>query len=186
MDFVVDHLNTLNDFTPKILCQGKNGVDPNLIFGLDSKLFLGDAKDEPLTRSHNEEVETLTLYRGSSWSSRHEHGGGDCDCTPAEGEKPDHPAHFDGSEDLEGLERDILESALSALSKESIWRVKGFVKLKGSGVHILNWAFGRFELTPMLEISGENEVVRFTVMGERGEVKRAIRKFGSSLGAAII
>lgn len=97
----------------------------------------------------------------------------------------DHHVHkMDGAE--EGLERDAVDDALGALSKESIWRVKGFIKLKGSGVYILNWAFGRFELTPMLEISGENEVVRLTVMGEHGEVKRAIRKLCTSLGAEVI
>lgn len=183
-------MNTLNDLTPKIRCQGKNGVDPNLIFGLESKLFLDSTEHNHPTGSHNDEVETLTLYRGSSWGRQHlhDHNGGDCDCEPVKAEADTHNHHhvhtIDEAE--EGLERVVLDGALGTLSKESIWRVKGFVKLKGSGVHILNWAFGRFELTPMLEVSGENEVVRFTVMGERGEVKRAIRRFCNSLGAEVI
>ncbi|KAF9466469.1 cobW-domain-containing protein [Collybia nuda] len=190
LDFVIDHLNTLNDLTPKIRCQGKNGVDPNLIFGLESKLFLDKPEDvNYLAGSHNDEVETVTLYRGSPRGRQHlhTHNGGDCDCEPeVEADGHDHNQTTGGVEDLDGIERDVLDAALGALSKESVWRVKGFVKLKGSGVHILNWAFGRFELTPMLGDSGEDEIVRFTVMGERAEVKRAVRKFGNSLGAEVI
>src|SRR6185369_5879211 len=42
LDFVLDHLNTLNDLTPKIRCKGRSGVDPNLIFGLETSLFCDD------------------------------------------------------------------------------------------------------------------------------------------------
>jgi hypothetical protein len=34
LDVVSDHLNNLNDFTPKI--KGRDGVDPNLLFGLEA------------------------------------------------------------------------------------------------------------------------------------------------------
>jgi hypothetical protein len=185
----LDHLNTLNDLTPKIRCQGRNGVDPNLIFGLDSKLFLDNTENYPAAASHNEEVEILTIYRGSSGGRQrlHDHNGGDCDCGPSVKPETDghEPGHRPGGA-IEDIEKGVLDAALETLSKESVWRVKGFVKLKGSGVHILNWAFGRFELTPLLESSGEKDVIRFTAMGERGEVKRAIRKFCSSLGAVVV
>src|SRR6266403_4039738 len=38
LDDVLEHLNTLNEYTPKIRCSGKS-VDPALIFSIDSKLF---------------------------------------------------------------------------------------------------------------------------------------------------
>lgn len=58
----MDHLHTLNDLTPKVKCKGREGVDPNLIFGLDTKLF-----SDPtfvIDGSHNDEVETITIWRG--------------------------------------------------------------------------------------------------------------------------
>ncbi len=60
---MLDHLYTLNDSTPKIKCDGKAGVDPNLIFGLDSKLFqLEDSGSKMFEDgAHNDEVETLTI-----------------------------------------------------------------------------------------------------------------------------
>ncbi|RIB05192.1 CobW/HypB/UreG, nucleotide-binding domain-containing protein [Gigaspora rosea] len=39
LDLVIDHINELNTDTPKIKCEGKNGVSPDLIFGIDTKLF---------------------------------------------------------------------------------------------------------------------------------------------------
>ena len=59
----MDHLYTLNDVTPKIKCQGRNGVDPNLIFGLQSKLFL---LSDTETEVEHDEVETVTIVRGDS------------------------------------------------------------------------------------------------------------------------
>jgi G3E family GTPase len=96
----------------------------------------------------------------------------------------------------EAIDKEVLQNALYQISKESIWRVKGFVRLKSgsdsdgraqSQVHILNWAFGRHDLTPFLSESGsELEVIRLTVMGERGEVRRAIRRFSESLSAQVL
>lgn len=201
LDLVIDHLNTLNDLTPKIKCQGRDGVDPNLVFGLGTKLF-AENDSYPAVSSHNDEVETVTVHRGSSWSRsqhrphNHHHGDDQCDCARNTPEDKGHDLPIDS----EVIEREVLESALHGLSKESIWRVKGFVRLKlGSGpgtanervrsqVHILNWAFGRYDLTPFLPESGieESEVIRLTVMGERGEVRRAIRRFGMSLSAQVL
>ena len=47
LDRLLDHINDLNDLTPRVRAEGRNGVDPALIFGLDSKLFL--EKDASLT-----------------------------------------------------------------------------------------------------------------------------------------
>ncbi|OBZ72678.1 hypothetical protein A0H81_07498 [Grifola frondosa] len=62
LDILIDHLNTLNDSTPKIRCNGRSGVDPNLILGLDSKLF---SRSESFNDHHHNEVETVTVYRAT-------------------------------------------------------------------------------------------------------------------------
>ncbi|KAH9930156.1 CobW/HypB/UreG, nucleotide-binding domain-containing protein [Fomitopsis serialis] len=159
LDILIDHLNTLNDLTPKVRCEGRAGVDPNLIFGLDSKLFLVEA--EHPHANHHDEVETPPHSAGHN----HEHGHGDRVVDAVNGE--------------------TLSSALSGLSKETIWRVKGFVRT-AEGIRILNWAFGRFDLSPTsADGLGDRGSVLLTVMGERGEVKRAARKFAEKLGASI-
>ncbi|KAF5367534.1 hypothetical protein D9758_003811 [Tetrapyrgos nigripes] len=61
LDVVYDHLNTLNDLTPKIRCNGRHGVDPQLIFGIDSKLFL--TSDHTIDHTHNDEVQAITIVR---------------------------------------------------------------------------------------------------------------------------
>lgn len=155
LDIVMDHLHTLNDITPKIKCQGRNGVDPKLIFGLQSKLFSPGSDLVPVV---HDEVETLTL--GREGIIRHDHG--------------DHPA-----ENNAPLERGTLIEALNLLPREAVWRLKGFVLLEDGKLYILNWAFGRYDLT---EYSGENQrSLRMTVMGERGEVGRAVSKFVAAL-----
>ncbi|KAJ7127160.1 cobW-domain-containing protein [Mycena epipterygia] len=171
LDVVLDHLHTLNDLTPKIRCRGRDGVDPNLIFGLESKLFLAPGEAVP-SPSHNDEVETVSLYAGylppvHNHSHGHSH-------TLAEAVEPP----------PDSIDEEVLTEALAALSKESVWRVKGLVRLRGTGLHILNWAFGRFELNA-LEDDGETGTVKLTVMGERGETKRAIRRFAATLKARV-
>ena len=59
----MDHLHTLNDATPKIKCQCRNGVDPNLIFGLQSQLFLSEKKELEV---EHDEVETVMIIGGDS------------------------------------------------------------------------------------------------------------------------
>lgn len=54
------------------------------------------------------------------------------------------------------------------------------------GIHILNWAFGRAEITPMPHLD-EAEAMRgvsfrLTVMGARGEVARRARALAGVLG----
>jgi hypothetical protein len=171
----MDHLHTLNDLTPKIRCEGRSGVDPNLIFGLESKLFL-----EPFQYTsaiHNDEVETATVYRGQRPSLDHPHDGprdGGC------GEKGGQ-TETGGGTLVDFMDENVLVVALNGLSKEIIWRVKGFVRF-ASGVYLVNWAFGRYEMTKVGDtalIAGE--VVKLTVMGERGPVARAAVRLGEML-----
>lgn len=61
----MDHLYTLNDETPKIKCEGKNGIDSNLIFGIESKLFLHAGEITELGATHDD-VETVTVVKGAS------------------------------------------------------------------------------------------------------------------------
>jgi G3E family GTPase len=200
LDIVLDHLNTLNDLTPKIKCKGRGGVDPNLVFGLETTLFTENESqaNHPAVLSHNDEVETVTLQKGSAYIRNqrkpHEHIGDQCGC--AQDTPEDMGTDGEGSlGDLsEAIEKEILQNALNQISKESIWRVKGFIRLKSgsdsaqSQVYILNWAFGRHDLTLFLSESGltELEVIKLTVMGERGEVRRAICRFCESLSAQIL
>lgn len=171
----MDHLNTLNDSTPKLRCNGRNGVDPNLIFGLETRLFLDKKLRFETTPSHNDEVETVTIYRGSFERRRlnydHCH-----DCS--ETIEPSRAAE-------EGIAKADLVSALGLLSKEMVWRVKGFVRLKEDGVRILNWAFGRYDLT-LIEEGESRGSIWLTAMGERGEVRRAIRNFSAALDAELV
>jgi len=183
LDLVVDHLNTLNDLTPKINCKGRSGVDPNLIFGVDSKLFLDAGSQGNNNMTHTDEVETLTIYGGPSkdlpHAHEHEHH------STAENSENGQGGEATGNETDEGDIIDIEDftKALDGISKESVWRVKGFVRLN-EGVHILNWAFGRFDL---MKVEGEmTGSVRFTVMGERGEVRRASRKFAAVIHADVL
>lgn len=177
---MLDHLHTLNDLTPKIRCNGRDGVDPNLLFGVDTKLFQESGRETSALGGeiHHDEVQTVTLFRGSGTTGHLCH---DEACT--DNHTPNTAVHG-GSDGVSPIEIGVLREALGAVSKETVWRIKGFVRLE-SGVHILNWAFGRYELTPC----GKDEepalgyAVRLTVMGERGEVKRSINKFSSALGA---
>ena len=149
----MDHLYTLNDITPKIKCQGRNGVDPNFIFGLQSKLFLLSDSEKKESGVQHDEVDTITIIRDSK--------------------------DYD-----KGIEQETLIEALHTLSRECIWRVKGFVKLMDGRWLIVNWAFGRYELKDYsgIDMTG---AVRMTVMGSRGEVQGPAGRFAAMLGSVL-
>lgn len=184
LDILIDHLNTLNDTTPKIRCDGREGVDPALIFGLDSKLYLEEEQLQVDT-SHHDEVETVTVYAGDKHLLKHthSHNGENCAC------KTDDSTQAIAVHNTNTLliNAGTLSDALEKLSKESIWRVKGFLRTE-TGVQILNWAFGRYELTDTSspDILSDQETVKLTVMGERGEVKRRARGLAEALRATIL
>jgi len=193
LDEVMDHLHTLNDATPKIKCQGRNGVDPGLIFGLQSKLFLEPSSavtDEDM--AHHDEVETVTVYSGGTFEGhKHEHDEGSGECSHCNS----HELKDLAQGKKKGLERRTLVTALEALPKKSIWRVKGFLRLCDDdtslpSIYILNWAFSRHDLYAIrVETAGDflkdGEEIRLTMMGERGEVKRAASKFAESIGGTV-
>ncbi|KAL5526029.1 hypothetical protein ACEPAG_7367 [Sanghuangporus baumii] len=185
LDVVMDHLHTLNDLTPKIKCNGRGGVDPALIFGLDTKLF-AEASDIAQDGSHNDEVEVLSVRRGRGSSHP-----ASCNCNTTH----NHPG-TDGQTSHDGpiLDQASLTSALSLLPKENVWRVKGLVQLRcyetSTTDYIVNWAFGRLELTKLKSRSGNSDIgpdedVLLTVMGERGEVRRFASRFAKAIGAEV-
>lgn len=128
-DLVLDHVFTLNSDTPKYRIMKEKGVDPELIFGLDTKLFQLDAK---------------------SYS------------TTAAPQREDDKRHMDSEVDIlwvkynqtaerQYISTDAFEKFLNdkRLSKDSIYRIKGFVWLKGADqeraeLRIVNYAFERF------------------------------------------
>lgn len=181
LDLVIDHLNDLNDETPRLRCSGRNGVPPSLIFGLDSKLYLENSITTNRTE-HHDEVETITVSRGVALHFNSARG--------------DQHMHMHRTPSMEStqipstttLVRDTLVSALEALPKESVWRVKGYVQFADDHqVWILNWAFGRYELTAIASTSvgSGGGQLQLTVMGAKGEIGTPTRKFGSMVGGEI-
>lgn len=185
LDKVMDDLYTLNDQTPKLRCKGKSGVPPSLIFGLDSKRGLELNLDvmENQEQGHDE-VETATIWLGGD-NPTHKHEG--------------HCAHqCNHSNPTNGtgntyIDRTTLTEALEKIPKDVIYRVKGFAQIEESGIHILNWAFGRYDIRPLRLIEGEGTpavmdngaVIRFTIMGERGEVEGSAKRLAETLGCLI-
>jgi len=188
----MDHLFTLNEHTPKIKCVNRTEVDPSLLFGIDSKLFQLDSLDSAPCQFHN------NSHSHSEADDHHheQHGGSQHDEVETATILSDAPSP---------LTMDTLESALAALPKDVVYRVKGFIPLihplndtktvgesDGSGLDaqrtILNWAFGRFETTSLAPlISQAAPDLRLTIMGERGEIQRkwAVR-LANAVGARVI
>ncbi|KAI8330609.1 CobW/HypB/UreG, nucleotide-binding domain-containing protein [Chlamydoabsidia padenii] len=147
LDIVIDHVNELNTDTPKIKCDQKNGISPDLVFGLDTELFKvaynksGDMEEMVFDPKHQEnEVDLIQIIKPVSQQQQQQQ-------------------HT----------RDELEQWLTTLPKDDIYRVKGFVRLDGS-LYILNHAFGRFTLTPVANAdtldSSQGIDIKLTVMGQ--------------------
>ncbi|KAM5544579.1 hypothetical protein V8D89_001477 [Ganoderma adspersum] len=186
LDILIDHLNTLNDTTPKVKCQGKEGVDPSVVMGIDSKLFqLGSVEHKDANLPHHDEVETVTVYKGGKVDHVHRDGCNDGLCGHNHGHETGQAALHAPQDAILSVSQESLTEGLGMLSKETVWRVKGFVRLE-SGHHILNWAFGRHELIRMETVPEDVGSVKLTVMGERGEVKRGARKLAEKLAAEVV
>jgi G3E family GTPase len=144
----------------QVKCDKRNGVDPDVIFGLDSKLFLDKTVSPSVEANLHDEVETVTLVRGTAVSDlEHAH-------TDSCGHAHSDLEHHLGDQPSSPLTPEQVASALASVSKESVWRIKGFLRLT-TGDQIMNWAFGRYELTPYS--ASFNSELKLTVMGERGE-----------------
>ncbi|KAK4685221.1 hypothetical protein P7C73_g4931, partial [Tremellales sp. Uapishka_1] len=194
-DTLLDHLLTLNDETPYIKVGPENPLDPDLVFGLDTKLFektQGEKVDwEALggQGKHEDEVETRRIWRGGKGGqakTAHDHVGDGCDCAAEQGEI--------AGEDVVPIALELLETELSKLSFE-VYRVKGIVRLvsddsKGYTTNVLNFAFGRHELTPIPSLDDDQDLkgvaFKLTMMGERGEVGRRAKKFAAGMNGQVI
>ncbi|KAI9332140.1 cobW-domain-containing protein [Zopfochytrium polystomum] len=138
LDLVLDHVYELNEDTPKLKCEGTRGVSPDVVFGIDTKLFqlsdgktaLGAAPSSDAERAHHDEVEVFeVLY-------------------PRE-----QPGHVH-STFLESLSP--ASPGSSAPSTGPIYRVKGVIRTLDAGLGIINWAFGRHTWTPL----GDDDEIR--------------------------
>jgi G3E family GTPase len=181
---VMDHLFTLNESTPKLRAQGRRGVPPSLVFGLDSKLYLGGANEKELEieGNHHDEVETVTISRGrtrqnSNHSHEHDHEHSLNNIALNDDRSPPIP-----------LTPSLLDTALASAPKDFIYRIKGYVTFSDGRRVILNWAFGRYDLTELGADKNDrdNGDLRLSVMGENGEVRRwasrwALENFGITI-----
>ena len=156
---MLDHVYTLNENTPKIKFSVKDGIIPDVIFGLDSKLFLleerKEAKHAELNKHHHSrEVDIIQIVKTIDSSV----------------------TQFSiGPWILTTADLDVFLTSIPQEPKE-IYRVKGLVRLTPSDLsspsilYILNYAFGRYALTPVKSTStleSNRELgLKLTVMGQ--------------------
>ncbi|GAO48174.1 cobalamin synthesis protein/P47K:Cobalamin synthesis protein-like protein/P47K [Saitoella complicata NRRL Y-17804] len=170
-DTVLDHVYDLNPDTAKIKTfeEGRVGcsVPPDLVFGLDSKLF-------QLTEKH---------LLATPEESRHHHDN-EVDIIQVFAPRQASPT----------LTHDSLSTFLTSLPKDDFYRVKGMLRLPSIpsdvceaspiNTYILNYAFGRWEFTPLENepLEGGDQDVRLTAMLARGSARMG--SWADKLGAA--
>ncbi|KAJ2822875.1 hypothetical protein GGI24_003820 [Coemansia furcata] len=184
LDIVVDHVNELNTDTPKIKVGPDGGVDPEMIFGLDTTLFalserpsvVGDLSSmvggaERNLGHHAHEVDMIEIRRNQATN-------------PTE----------------EGICSTEFIDFLMSLPAEDVYRVKGIVRLVGSvtdrvtssanattddsALYIVNHAFGRYTLTCLTASAHQapDLLVRVTILGSglRVYLPRLLKGFMAS------
>ncbi|KAH8551081.1 cobW-domain-containing protein [Umbelopsis sp. PMI_123] len=161
LDTVIDHINELNTDTPKIKCEGTHGVSPDVLFGLDTKLF-----QISMDKTQRAEELMFTSVPGGAPAAHHAHG-----------------KHHENEVDLiqvcetldtaKPLAFDQFEAFLKTLPKEDIYRLKGFVRLQEGDeqrLHIINHSFGRYTFTAVTAAEtlekASQYVIKITVMGQ--------------------
>jgi len=153
----LDHVYTLNEDTPVVKTYEREdvAVDPDLVFGLDTRLFeelKGDKYliDGIVEGHHSREIDMLQL----------ESAGG------------------------QSITREKLDKILGGCLKEEVYRIKGFVKVEGQGMYVLNFAFGRWEVIPLTREARDGELgLRLTVMLARGEGRQWQKEFAKAFAA---
>ena len=125
MDDLLDHLGELNDLTARIHIGPDQPVDPDIVFGLDTKLFL-KSQDEGINWAemggkgkHEDEVETRKVWRGRRKGKRrlHQHDSGEA-CETCEDRSGDVAIEGEKGTKIIPFRRGVLESALAELSFE--------------------------------------------------------------------
>lgn len=149
-DDCLDHVYTLNEDTPIIKTYEKEGVavDPDLVFGLDTRLF--------------QELNHKIMIDGYV----DDHQSSEVDLLDLQSVVEDF-----------SVTRERLEEILKTCSTNEVYRIKGFIRIEGEGLSIVNFAFGRWDITALTKKAAEgNTGLRFTVMlaryaGRRWEQK---------------
>jgi G3E family GTPase len=149
----LDHVYTLNEDTPMIKTYEREdmAVDPDLVFGLDTRLF-EELKDKYMIDGvvdghHSGEIDLLQLQSAA----------------------------------LETVTRDKLSEILETCPGDEIYRIKGFICIEGEGMNILNFAFGRWDITRLTRALKEGEKgLRLTVMLARGDGRKWRKKFAEA------
>ncbi|KAG2180193.1 hypothetical protein INT43_003982 [Umbelopsis isabellina] len=160
LDTVIDHINDLNTDTPKIKCEGTKGVSPDVLFGLDTKLF-----QLSMDKTHEAEELMFTTVPGGAPAAHDDHG-------KHHENEVDLIQVFETVDTAKPITSDELTSFLEKLPKEDIFRVKGFVRLQEGDenrLYILNHSFGRHTLTAVTNAETlaktSKYVFKLTVMG---------------------
>ncbi|CAK9779746.1 putative cytoplasm protein [Cutaneotrichosporon oleaginosum] len=190
-DILLDRLGDLTDSTPHVKISREKPLTPELVFGLDSTLFLKGSEEADTWAAiggegaHIDEVQTKSVWRGGRRPGKHEHADGkECGSCQEEGEVGE----------VQPLPREELAAQLKKFEHiPEIYRIKGIVRFPsaagGYESHVLNWAFGKYELTRMPALDDVPDLagvsLRLTVMGERGEVARPARMLAEGLGAQV-
>ncbi|KAI8871973.1 cobW-domain-containing protein [Ramicandelaber brevisporus] len=174
LDDVIEHINELNEDTPRIMCRKDEPIDIDLLFDLNSKLA------DDLSHQHGHDADKCG---GGVACEMHDHHDREIDVV---GFTRKCNSTLDEAEKENAIDLDKLTLYLDALPKDSVYRVKGFVRLPDVSVttslnstelavksphnlYILNWAFGRYAFTPVesAETAAKYEGIAaaFTVMG---------------------
>ncbi|KAG0311571.1 hypothetical protein BGZ99_010074 [Dissophora globulifera] len=158
LDRVIDRVNDLNTDAPKVYVHVDKPVSPELIFGLDTKLFELQGAMAPNNQTFQEELDR----HGKKSHHKNELDTMEVKC------------FSDRNNTLTGqLTLEKFETFLATLDKDEVYRLKGFVRLSGiaqegsdqttSSICVINHAFGKWTITPVpekLNVAHEDEEKR--------------------------
>jgi hypothetical protein len=143
MDRVIDRVNDLNTDAPKVLVNVDQPVSPELIFGLDTKLFQLQGPTGPNNKTFQDELN----QNGDKTHHKNELDTMEIKCFGSKTRNP---------EKVPSLA--AFEKFLGTLSKEDVYRLKGFVRLSGvkgstteTTICVVNHAFGKWTIIPIPE-----------------------------------
>ncbi|KAG0055502.1 hypothetical protein BGZ83_008378 [Gryganskiella cystojenkinii] len=146
LDRVIDRVNDLNTDAPKVFVNKDVPVSPELVFGLDTKLFELQGAMGPNNKAFQDEI------------SGGQNGGGQ---DHHENELDTMEIKCYGAKEGEVMSLDRFETFLRTLDKEDVYRLKGFARLSGikdeknssapstTQICVVNHAFGKWTIIPV-------------------------------------
>ncbi|KAJ3174588.1 hypothetical protein HDU87_007070 [Geranomyces variabilis] len=193
LDDVIDRVNDLNTDTVKVNVDADKGIAPDLVFGIDTKLF--ELSDRPsderkwaamIDPAHMQsDVQVATIKGRTAETSKSpaaaescrakDHSQEDCGCNREHSSSPAALSKFVAA--ASPITREALTALFEPIPVDTVYRIKGFVLLAPTPpatdtprLHIVNWAFGRMELTPVRrdDPAHVGVGVLLTVMGQFG------------------